>query len=273
LKAFVVFVQTYAIWLYLLCALGILAAIKILADARRLARTTLFSLDLERAGERTFRAVLLILVLLAAIGAVTSVNAFLGPAAPAQEPAILRGATPTLSALIFPTATPLPSSTPTVVRPTETPFMTSTPVVPTLTRTPAKATIPAGSQIVATPAAVQTLPPPVLEKPVNGMVTSGKNQAGRDLTFRWSWKCDRCFLGPDDRFVIVISFVDRVTGNLRSIANGPRNAYDTMANIMGGTSEEVYQRAKDDLYQWHVEVRRGEQPLTASSETWKFIWH
>ena len=117
-----------------LCTLGILVGLKMLTDARRLSRTTLFSLEQERAGEQSYRALVVIVVFFAAIGGVTVVN-IVGPALVPTEISILRGATPTLPAFIFPTNTPVPTSTSTAVPRTETPIVTSVPITPTATRT------------------------------------------------------------------------------------------------------------------------------------------
>ena len=201
MTAFVAFVQTYAIWLYLLCALGILIGFKILADARRLARTTLFSLEQERAGERTYRAILLIIVLLLAMGAVTTVNVLIAPAVPQQESPILRGPTATLAAVVFPSSTPPPSVTPTLIKPTETPFLTSTPVTATATRAPVKATAPV---VAATAVPTFALPAPLLISPPNKMVVQGEPHKNTSLTFKWVWTCPQCALCPNDTFVVNI---------------------------------------------------------------------
>ncbi|MBI4788279.1 MAG: hypothetical protein HY782_14705 [Chloroflexi bacterium] len=271
MTALVAFVQTYAIWLYLFCALGILVGIKILADARRLARTTLFSLEQERAGERTFRAIILIIVLLVAMGAITTVSAVLAPVMPVQESPIVRGPTATLAAVIFPTSTPPPSVTPTLIKPTETPFSTSTPVTITPTRAAVRATAPV---VPATAAPAFRLPAPTITGPVpNGVVVIGESRANIDLRFQWTWICSQCVLGPEDRFVVVVTFLDKTTSAPKTIGGGTVGNYLTMADIVRGSGTEVWHQAKDDAYQWYVQVKRGEQPLTPASETWKFVWH
>lgn len=276
MTAFVAFVRAYAVWLYIFCVLGILVSIKVLTDARRLARTTLFSLEQERAGEQIYRAVLLIVVFLVAMGAVTAVNTILAPAVPPQEPVILRGATPTFAAIIFPTSTSLPSATPTLIAATETPFMTSTPVTVTATRPPVRATAaPPPPPPPTSPPPLFGLPAPSVRGPLpNGGTWIGEGQSNNNLVFRWDWSCERCVLGPNDSFVVTVWYVDRGTGALRTIGGGTRENFLPLARIIAGGQFEAYQKAKDDTYQWTVQVKRspGDVPLTSPSETWKFVW-
>ncbi len=268
MTAFVAFVKSYSIWLYLVCGVGILVALKILADARRLARTTLFSLEQERAGEQTYRAIVLIVVFILAMGAVTTVNG-LSSALPTPESAILRASTPTLSAIVFPTNTPIPSLTPTLVKPTETPFLTATPVTVTPTRVP----VVVKPSVAPTPTgAAVGISAPVLSAPWNGMVVTGESNKSTSLTFKWSWDCTLCALGPNDRFVITVSYADR-SGKPVQIGAGLRENYITMADIVRGYGIDVYQQAKDDTFLWNVQVKRGEQPVSPPSETFKFVWH
>ena len=268
MTAFVAFVRLYAVWIYLLCAFGILVGLKMLTDARRLARATLFSLEQERASEQSYRAVILIGVLLAAIIVATMVNVLGGAIVPPAQPVILSGPTPTLAAIIFPTNTPLPTLTSTPPLPTETPFVTSTPITVTATR---------AVRSTATPAATAPafpLPAPMLTAPPNGNVFTGVGQANAALTFRWTWNCDQCQLGPNDRFVVVIVYTDN-TGKPVSIGGGTQNSNLAMADIIRGLGRDVWHQAQDDSYQWYVQVKRSpnDQPLTPPSDTWKFVWH
>ena len=190
MTAFVSFVRAYAVWIYLFCTLGILVGLKMLTDARRLSRTTLFSLEQERAGEQSYRALVVIVVFFAAIGGVTVVN-IVGPALVPTEISILRGATPTLPAFIFPTNTPVPTSTGTAVPRTETPIVTSVPITPTATRIVRPPT-PALS-----PTLTPALPAPTITGPVpNGGTWQGEGQANAAMTFRWN--CDVCVWGTND---------------------------------------------------------------------------
>lgn len=271
MAALISFVGTYAIWIYLLCALGVLIGIKFLTDARRLARTTLFSLDQERAGEQTFRSILLILFFMATMAVVAFLNSVVGPAAPISESLILRGTTPTLSAFVFPSNTPVPSSTPTLVKPTETPFLTSTPTVATSTRLPTVRPIVTAPPVLSQlPSATATsrAPAPVLTGPPNNMVTTGRPRANADLTFKW--ECEQCLSTPNDVYVLVISFVDKRTGFPNSKGGRTTEKFYVMGSIL--VEDDFYQQAKDDAYQWYVEVRRGSETLS-KSVVWKFIWH
>ena len=270
MTAFVAFVRSYAVWLYLVCALGILVGIKILTDAQRLARTTLFSLEQERAGEQTFRAITLIVVVLLATGSVTMIILLAPSIVPAPESPVLRGPTPTFVALVFPTSTAVPSITATLIKPSETPFVTSTPVI---NNTPVRSTVrPTTGPPPATPASAFGLPAPQLIGPPNAMVVTGFTNKSTSLTFKWVWDCAQCALGPGDNYVISINYTDR-GGKPMSVGGGPRENYITMDGIIRGYPVDIYQQAKDDTYYWTVQVKRGEQPLTPPSETWKFVWH
>ncbi len=276
MTAFVAFVKSYSIWLYLVCGVGILVALKILADARRLARTTLFSLEQERAGEQTYRAIVLIVVFLLAGGAVTTVNA-VSSSLPTPEASILRPSTPTLSALIFPTNTSIPSPTPTLIKPTETPFLTATPVTVTPTRL---VTVRPTAAPTATAVPSAGISAPVLFAPWNGMVVTGEGHKNTSLTFKWRWDCTLCVLGPNDRFVITIRYNDRSGRPASPIGAGAQQSdcvggtcSFTLGQILRGYSFDVYQQAKDDTFLWSVQVKRNDQPVSPPSETWSFVWH
>jgi hypothetical protein len=274
LAAFVAFIKTYAVWIYLVCGLGIVVGIKLLTDARHLARTTLFSLEQERAVEQTFRSIIFIFVLLAIILGVTGVNFFVAPAVPISESPILRGTTPTLSPLIFPTGTRTFTPSPTGIPFTETPFMTNTPALPTLTRTPTRVTLPASSSVASVSTAVYGLPAPTLKEPINNLVVSGESNKNTALTFKWTWDCAQCVLGPDDRFLITISFINKDTGRIMMSSAGVTQvpAFITMGSLMNCAGFEIYSQAKDSLYTWNVQVKRGDQPVSPPSETFKFTW-
>jgi hypothetical protein len=265
LTAFVFFVRAYAVWIYLLCALGILVGVKMLTDARRLARTTLFSLEQERAGEQSYRALIVILVFFLAIAAVATVSV-VGPAFVPTESPLVRGATPTLPAFIFPTNTPVPTATVTPFLPTETPFVTTVPITPTVTRT-AKPITP-----VVSPTLTPSLPVPTITGPVpNGGTWTGEGRANVEITFRWN--CDQCVLGPKDWYEVVIYYVDK-SGAPRTIAGRTQDKFLSLRRIVDGGPFDIYQKAKEDTFQWYVQVKRdpGDQPVSPPSETWKFVW-
>jgi hypothetical protein len=272
LAAFVTFVQAYAVWIYLFLVLGIFVGVKMLVDAQRLSRATLFSLDQERATQRTYSALLLMAVLLIGMFVVTGIIVLLAPFAPTQGSPILHEPTATLAAVIFPANTRTPTAIATVPPPTETPFFTATPILATPTRPAVKPTAPPASASTATP--IYGLPAPVVIGPVpNGVVLTGEERARNDLKFQWTWFCDQCRLGPDDRFIVTVSFTDKSSGATRFIGGGTQANFLTMADILRGSGTEVWHQAKEDAFQWNVQVKRGEQPLTAPSDTWKFVWH
>lgn len=285
--AFVSFVKTFSLWIYLFCALGMLFGIKMLFDARRLSRTTMFSLDQERAVERTSRGLLLIVVMAALILVVTIMTVVVAPFVPTAEPAIARGVTPTV-ANIFPTTAPTATASQTLAKPTETAFATGTPLplpVWTLTFTPSpiRATPAGGATPVSTPASnLLPAPVPVYDKSkgdavFNGVSCNNENSMNTCLVFKWTWVCPQCILGSTDRFVVVVTFTDRQTGAFRTIAGGTVDNQITLGRIIGGygDSGQFYQKAKDNSYQWYVQVKRGssDQPISAPSETWKFTWN
>ncbi len=272
LTAFVSFVQTFAVWIYLLCGFGILFAIKMLVDAQRLSRTTLFSLEQERASEQTYRALLVMAIFFVAIVAVTLVIGVLAPIVPSGGPVILRGATATLAPLVLPTNTSIPTLTLPPPRPTETIFATNVPVTPMVIRTATRPALPPAPPATAT--IVYAFPAPKIAGPIpNGVVVTGFDRARNDLNFQWTWDCAQCRLGPEDRFVITVSFVDKTTGATRFVGGGTQNNYLTMWDILRGSGQEVWHQSKEDAFQWNVQVKRGEQPLSPPSETWRFVWH
>jgi len=252
--------------MYLLCTLGILVGVKMLTDARRLSRTTLFSLEQERAGEQSYRALLWIAIFFVAIGAVTAVNIF-GPALVPAEVSVLRGATPTFPAIIFATNTPVPTVTSTPIPRTETPIVTSIPITPTATRI-VKPPTP-----VLSPTATPAQPAPTITGPVpNGGTWTGEGQANTAMTF--NWKCDTCVLGPNDWYQVVINYVDK-TGVPRTIAGRTKDKFLSLHQIVQGGPFDIYQKAKDDTFMWYVQIKRdpGDQPVSPPSATWKFIWN
>ncbi len=277
MTAFVSFTRTFAVWFYLLGGIGILFGIKMIIDARRLSRTTLFSLDHERAGEQSMRALALIVVMVLLMSSVTVINLIIAPFMPLQESPIPRGPTPTL-ANIFPTSAPTLTLTPTP-KPTETSsaLATSAPNLETPTRPPPKPT-PAPASPTAPASAL--LPAPILDPkgPVfNGVVVTGENQMNNNLRFQWIWNCDRCVMGPNDRFVVVVTYTEKASGTTRTIAGGTLNDYLTLGEVLRsyGDIGQFYQKAQEDKYQWYAQVKRtpGDQPISLPSEIWKFVWH
>lgn len=272
MTAFVVFVRTYAAWMYLLCVIGIIIGAKWLVDARRLSHTTLFSLEQERANEQSYRAVILIVVALVAIGAIAFVNLLIAPLAPTSESPVARVPTGTLAPLVFPSSTLAPTPTATILfKPTDTPAGSTAPPVATPTRTLPRPTIAPVLPPTATPA--YAMPAPVITGPPNNGVWYGEGQANAAITFRWT--CDQCALGPSDRYEIVISFIEKNTGAPRSVTGNTQNNFLQLKRVYEGGGFELYQKAKEDLFTWTVQVKRdpGNIFLSPASAPWKFTWH
>ncbi len=222
------------------------------------------------------RALALIVAMVMIMGSVTVVNLIIAPFVPPPESPIPRGLTPT-PANIFPTSPPTPTLPPPPPKPTETPLATSVPSLETPTRPLPKPTPP---PVPPTVPGSSLLPAPILDPkgPVfNGVVVTGENQMNNNLRFQWLWNCDRCVLGPNDRFVVVITYTEKASGTTRTVAGGTQNNYLTLGDILRsyGDIGQFYQKAKDDGYEWYVQVKRtpGDQPLSLPSDIWKFTWH
>ncbi|MCI0475921.1 MAG: hypothetical protein L0Y55_06705, partial [Anaerolineales bacterium] len=115
-------------------------------------------------------------------------------------------------------------------------------------------------------------PSPKITGPVpNGGTWIGEGQANAALTFRWT--CDQCALGANDWYEVVITFTDR-TGVARTYAGRTQDKFLALKRIYEGGGFELYQKAKEDAFQWYVQVKRdpGNQPLSPPSEVWKFVW-
>ena len=238
-----------------------------LVDAQRLSRATLFSLEQERASEQTYRAIIVIVVFFIAIVFVTMINLVLAPIVPSSDHVILRGPTATQAPLVLPTNTGIPTVTLTPARPTETPFVTSIPVTTTVVHTATRPVVPP-----ATATIVYAFPAPKITGPLpNGGTWIGEGKANAAITFMWS--CESCILGSNDWYEVVIMYVDK-SGASRTIAGRSQDKFLSLRKILDGGQYEIYQKAKEDTFQWYVQVKRepGNQLFSLPSETWKFIW-
>ncbi|MEW5721046.1 MAG: hypothetical protein AB1817_20640, partial [Chloroflexota bacterium] len=169
-----------------------------------------------------------------------------------------------------PTNTSIPTITLTPPRPTETAFATSVPVTTTVIRTATRPALPPAPPATAT--IVYTLPAPKIIGPLpNGGTWIGEGQASAAITFRWS--CEQCMLGSNDWYEVVITFTDR-SGAPRTYAGRTQDKFLALRRIYEGGGFELYQKAKEDTFQWYVQVKRdpGNQPLSPPSEAWKFVW-
>ena len=108
-------VAKYAMWLYAICAFGILIYLRAVFVAQRERAQAMFALEREAAASRGYRSAVMIVILLAVGGIIYYASSVLGPQVEAApEP------TPTPTALLMPTPTPSPGV------PTETPSPTAT---------------------------------------------------------------------------------------------------------------------------------------------------
>ena len=136
MQVLVKLIVDYALWLYSLCAVGVLFFLRIVFKTRQERSQALFTLEKEAASSGSGRATLGMLVFLLAIGGIYWVESYLAPqmdwSPPTEEEAInpvlllsptpLASPTPTLA----PTATPTPRPTqrpqpPATATPTPTP--------------------------------------------------------------------------------------------------------------------------------------------------------
>ena len=256
MRAFVVFVQTFAVWIYVFLTLGILVGIKMFVDAQQLSRTTLFSLEQERATELSFRAILTIATLMVAVFLVTGVLVLVAPFAPTQDSSALRAPTGTLAPIVLPTNTIRPTASPTFFLPTETAFPTSMPISVTVTRVVRTiAPLPTQTAAFSVPAPTNVGPLP------NGGTWIGEGQA------------NQCNLGSNDWYEVAISFADK-SGPTRTIAGRTQDKFLSLREILKGGPFEIYQKAKEDAFQWHVQVKHepGNQAFSPPSESWRFVW-
>lgn len=119
-------VDKYAIWLYAICAFGILIYLRAVFVAQRERAQAMFALERESAASRGYRSAVMIAVLLAVAGVIYYVSSVLGPEVEAaSEP------TPTPTALLLPTPTPSPGTPVPTLIPTLTPTRRPPPPQPT----------------------------------------------------------------------------------------------------------------------------------------------
>jgi hypothetical protein len=168
----------YAIWLYVLCGLGVLVYLRSVFAARRERKAALFTLEREAASSRAARGVIGMFVFIGLAGSVFFVEEMLVPRLPEtieqdDETAIKTVflLTPTSEA---PTATMLP------------PTPTSTPPRPTATRyvspTPAPLPTPTPLRIAACSSIAQITSPGISAR-LSGRVSIFGTAAAPDLNF------------------------------------------------------------------------------------------
>lgn len=278
MTAFLGFLNNFAIWIYLAGVIGILFGIKMLFDARRAGRTTLFTLEQEQASDKAFRAIGLMGLAALLIIAVASVNNFVAPAVPTPVPDIKPTAIPFTPPVILPTATTIPTLTPLPATPTPTlrPTRAAQTAVPVVPETPTgEAVTP---EATATSAS-QVYPAPPLNAPVQN------DSIGRDyILFKWGTNRDGGLdvpaqLPPDQFYRVSIEYTERTSNTpklLLKCVHEPSvdtriwgDVLDTRGNAIGSS------------YSWSVIIVQaasqqecdtgGGSPLSPRSTVNKFV--
>jgi hypothetical protein len=284
MTAFFELLQAYAIFFYIAGVLFVLFGIKMLFDARRAARTTLFTLEQEQASDRAFRAVLVMLGATLFIGAVAGINAFVAPAVPTPEPdQVSPTAISFTPPVILPSATPQPTLT--LPPPTAAPTARPTQGGPTATQQAAQPT-------AAPPVTVPVEPPTPLPSPTSDLiylaptlnVPPDGDSIGSDRV-RFSWGVDEFgnlavpALLPQDQFYrLVITFTDRTKNATATLVLCTHeNSVDQRTGV---TVTDYRNEAIDNLFRWNVMmVRSASQqaceagdltPLSPISSTFSF---
>jgi hypothetical protein len=168
----------YALWLYGLCAVGVLFFLRAVFKAKRERSQALFTLEREAASSGAGRAVLGMFVCLLAIGGLYWVETYLAPqmdwTTPIEEetvnPVLLLSPTP----LISPTSTPRPTTATPTPRPTRLP-----PPPPTETPTPT----PPPPPPPACPNSIAKITSPLPNATIHGTVQIRGSAAAPDFQF------------------------------------------------------------------------------------------
>lgn len=285
MTAFLSFLDSFAIWIYLLGVVGILFGIKMLFDARRAARTTLFTLEQEQASDRAFRAVLVMGGFTLLIAAVAGINAFVGPNVAVEPTDIFEPTTaPYTPPVILPTATlqPTQTSLPPTVAPTARPtegVPPTQPPQPTLTQSAAQATESAQPPPTVPPPTPEFIYlAPALNVPPNGD-SIGSNKV------RFSWGVDQfgnlavpANLPPDQFYRLVITFTDKdKNAQARIILCSHENSVDQRTGV---NVDDYRTQAVDAQFQWNVTIVQAPSaqacqagdfsPLSPTSPTFTF---
>ncbi|MGB8645641.1 MAG: hypothetical protein WCF84_10415 [Anaerolineae bacterium] len=278
MSAFLDFLNAYAIWVYLGGVIGILFCIKMLVDARRQARTTLFTLEQEQANDRALRAILFMVVFTLVIVSVSVINNFVAPVrAPTPSGALAQPTTlPYTPPVVLPTFTTVPTLTP--QSPTEVSSATPTKGASSLPPPgPAQPTVaPAVAEPTATksaaPAMAVTYPAPILVAPVDKEPIS----AGR-IQFRWDTGNVPAQLPDGQSYRITVYYADRDSHQRIESTNCTIYSNIFTTNWLGNAQG----RAADSLY-WYVVVVQLPNPnasciqgtpISPPSETHSFQWH
>lgn len=257
MTAFLSALNTFAIWIYLACVIAILFGIKMLFDARRAARTTLFTLEQEQASDRAFRAVVVMGIATLVIAAVAAINAFVSPNVPVEVTDVVTPtAVPYTPPVLLPSDTPQPTQTPVpttpapTVKPTE-----AAPQTPQVTAAPATsvATAPAEPPTaVPSPTSELVYLAPVLNVPPNGD-SIGSNKV------RFSWGVDQFgnlavpgVLPPDQFYRLVITFTDKdKNAQARIVLCAHENSVDQRTGV---NVDDYRTQAVNAEFKWNVTI-------------------
>jgi hypothetical protein len=287
MSAFLDLLNTYAIWIYIAGVLVILFAIKMLADSRRQARTTMFTLEQEQASEKAFRAVLLMVGTLIVIGGISAVNTFVAPARPQQTPVIAQSTlVPYTPPLIPPTVTSVPTLTPepptaTPATPNALPTKESQPAATPVKSTPPAPPpplVPSPTEATGSPAQASYPKPPLNAPVVNDHISRGWIQ--------FIWGQDGSVPGqlpPGQFYRVTIQYTDRNTNaRLSPFKCSAVNSVDTRQ--WGKTIGDAQGNAVSSQFTWSVivvQVPSGNPsdcdlgmgtPISPPSDTWMFFW-
>lgn len=262
MTAFLELLNTYAIFFYIAGVVAVLFGIKMLFDARRAARTTLFTLEQEQASDRAFRAVLVMLGATVFIAAVAGINAFVAPIVPTEEPIIDEPTiVPFTPPVNLPTATPQPTLTlppptaaPATVAPT-TAAIAGTPVPSQATQVP-QPTVPLETPTQAPqPTSEFQYLAPTLNVPPNGDSIGANN-------VRMSWGVDEFgnlsipqTLPQDQFYRLVITFTDRTQNSASTLVLCTHE--NSVDNRTGVNVADYRNEAVDNLFQWTVTAVRS----------------
>jgi hypothetical protein len=288
MTAFFELLQTYAIFFYIAGVIVVLFGIKMLFDARRAGRTTLFTLEQEQASDRAFRAVLVMLGATVLIGAIAGINAFVAPAVPTPEPdQISPTAIPFTPPVFIASATPQPTLTlvpattaPVTVRATQASAITPTrAAVPPTATAQAVVTQSAPPTVAPTPTSGLMYPAPPLNTPPNGDSIGANN-------IRFSWGYNQAagaydvpeILPPDQFYRVQIAYTSISQNKEQSIAIC---LHETSADRKTGIDLTDYRAdAVEGNFKWNVVILRAASqqacksgqgsPLSPPSATWGF---
>ncbi len=281
MSAFLDFLNAYAIFFYIAGAVFILFGIKLLADSRRMARTTLFTLEHEQANDQAFRAILIMIAAVLFIGAVSAINTFVTPVRPAPEGLIAQATTlPYTPPVVLPTITPVPTLTP--APPTPTPTIARTQAAPPL---PAKPTAvkPTPEPTAVPPTEPPPPPPPAKSYPAPQLLHPGSGESISAARIQFSWQLDT-ELAAGDFYRVTVSYTDRLTNSAVVLVKcTDRGGVDT--RIEWRTLADAQGTAVNGRFTWSVVIVGGlgggasacdagqGGPLSPPSETRSFTWN